>query len=87
MNFPGEVLEGDVTKIATKDIEDFDFLLAGFPYQAFSVAGKQRGFADTRGTLFFEVEKIIRDKKSYGFNYEKWFLFCRYSVRKFEHII
>ena len=67
LNFPGEGLEGDVTKIATKDIEDFDFLLAGFPCQAFSVAGKQRGFADTRGTLFFEVERILRDKKPYGF--------------------
>ena len=67
LNFPGEVLEGDITKIATKDIEDFDFLLAGFPCQAFSVAGKQRGFADTRGTLFFEVERILRDKKPYGF--------------------
>lgn len=65
LNFPGEVLEGDVTKIATKDIEDFDFLLAGFPCQAFSVTGKQRGFADTRGTLFFEVERILRDKKPY----------------------
>lgn len=67
LNFPGEVLKGDVTKIATTDIEDFDFLLAGFPCQAFSVAGKQRGFADTRGTLFFEVERILREKKPYGF--------------------
>ncbi len=67
LNFPGEEIEGDVTKIATRDIEDFDFLLAGFPCQAFSVAGKQRGFADTRGTLFFEVERILRDKKPYGF--------------------
>lgn len=67
LNFPGEDIEGDVTKIDTKDIEDFDFLLAGFPCQAFSVAGKQRGFADTRGTLFFEVERILRDKNPYGF--------------------
>lgn len=67
LNFPGEVLKGDVTKIATTDIEDFDFLLAGFPCQAFSIAGKQRGFADTRGTLFFEVERILREKKPYGF--------------------
>lgn len=67
INFPGEKIEGDVTKINTSDIEDFDFLLAGFPCQAFSVAGKQRGFADTRGTLFFEVERILREKKPYGF--------------------
>ena len=67
LNFPGEKLEGDITKIQTKDIEDFDVLLAGFPCQAFSVAGKQRGFADTRGTLFFEVERILKDKKPYGF--------------------
>lgn len=67
INFLGEKIEGDVTQISTSDIEDFDFLLAGFPCQAFSVAGKQRGFADTRGTLFFEVERILREKKPYGF--------------------
>lgn len=67
INFPEEMVEGDITKINTSDIEDFDFLLAGFPCQAFSVAGKQRGFADTRGTLFFEVERILREKKPYGF--------------------
>lgn len=67
INFPGEKIEGDVTQIKTSDIEDFDFLLAGFPCQAFSVAGKQRGFADTRGTLFFEVERILREKQPYGF--------------------
>ena len=66
-NFPNDEVSGDVSKIETKDIQDFDFLLAGFPCQAFSVAGKQRGFADTRGTLFFEVERILRDKKPYGF--------------------
>ena len=71
INFPGEKIEGDVTKIETSDIEDFDFLLAGFPCQAFSVAGKQRGFADTRGTLFFEVERILREKKPYGFLLEQ----------------
>ena len=49
--------EGDIRKI--KDFPDFDVLLAGFPCQAFSYAGKQRGFADTRGTLFFEVERIL----------------------------
>lgn len=67
LNFPNEEVKGDITKIDTDEIEDFDFLLAGFPCQAFSVAGKQRGFADTRGTLFFEVERILQDKKPYGF--------------------
>lgn len=47
----------DVTQIS--EIEPFDVLLAGFPCQAFSSAGKQLGFADTRGTLFFEVERLI----------------------------
>ncbi len=66
-NFDADNLVGDITKIKSKDIPTFDFLLAGFPCQAFSVAGKQRGFADTRGTLFFEVERILRDKRPYGF--------------------
>ncbi len=66
-NHPNEVVFGDITKIKTSDIEDFDFLLAGFPCQAFSVAGKRLGFEDTRGTLFFEVERILRDKKPKGF--------------------
>lgn len=66
-NFPGEDVAGDITQIKTEDIPDFDFLLGGFPCQAFSVAGKQRGFADTRGTLFFEIERILEAKKPYGF--------------------
>jgi len=66
-NFEGEVVSRDITKISTDVIPDFDFLLAGFPCQAFSVAGKQRGFADTRGTLFFEIERILEAKKPYGF--------------------
>ncbi len=67
INFKNEEIKGDITQVETKDIPDFDFLLGGFPCQAFSVAGKQRGFADTRGTLFFEVERILREKKPYGF--------------------
>lgn len=66
-NHPGEVIHGDITQIEAKDIPDFDFLLAGFPCQAFSAAGKRLGFADTRGTLFFEVERILKEKKPYGF--------------------
>lgn len=66
-NHPSEPIHGDITKISAKDIPDFDFLLAGFPCQAFSSAGKRLGFSDTRGTLFFDVERILREKKPYGF--------------------
>lgn len=66
-NFGAHAIRGDITTVDCREIEDFDFLLAGFPCQAFSVAGKQRGFLDTRGTLFFEVERILREKKPYGF--------------------
>lgn len=61
-NHPEEKVYGDITKINAKQIEDFDFLLAGFPCQAFSNAGKRFGFQDTRGTLFFEVERILKEK-------------------------
>lgn len=66
-NFKHHNLVGDVKEINCTDIDDFEFLLAGFPCQAFSVAGKGLGFLDTRGTLFFEVERILREKKPYGF--------------------
>lgn len=55
--------QGDITQIAEEDIPDHDVLLAGFPCQAFSIIGKRLGFADTRGTLFFEIERILREKK------------------------
>ena len=66
-NYPGEEIAGDITQIPSEAIPDFDVLLGGFPCQAFSAAGKRMGFADTRGTLFFEVERIIRDKQPLGF--------------------
>ncbi len=66
-NHPNEIIFGDITKIDSRDIPDFDFLLAGFPCQAFSAAGKRRGFLDTRGTLFFEVERILKEKNPFGF--------------------
>lgn len=54
---------GDITLVNTdQDIPDFDYLLAGFPCQPFSSAGNRNGFADTRGTLFFEIERILQDK-------------------------
>lgn len=66
-NHPNETVNGDITQIEAKDIPGFDFLLAGFPCQAFSAAGKRLGFEDTRGTLFFEVERILKEKQPYGF--------------------
>lgn len=58
---------GDITQIPASEIPDFDFLLAGFPCQPFSAAGLGLGFEDTRGTLFFEIERILKEKKPYGF--------------------
>ncbi|MEQ1582621.1 MAG: DNA cytosine methyltransferase [Candidatus Nitrotoga sp.] len=64
LNF-GEAPSGDLYGIT--NIPDFDFLLAGFPCQPFSYAGKQKGFVDTRGTLFFEIERILKTHRPKGF--------------------
>ena len=66
-NFNDDDIQGDITKIDSKDIPDFDILLAGFPCQPFSSAGSRKGFGDTRGTLFFEIERILKEKSPSGF--------------------
>jgi len=63
----GDVPYGDITRIKAKEIPNHDILCAGFPCQAFSIAGKRGGFEDTRGTLFFDVARIIKEKKPKAF--------------------
>lgn len=58
----GEKPFGDITEIDPKDIPDFEVLLGGFPCQPFSISGKKQGFNDTRGTLFFDICRIIQEK-------------------------
>lgn len=66
LNFGDEPF-GDITQIKSKDIPEFDILLGGFPCQPFSQAGLKKGISDTRGTLFFEIERIIEDKRPKAF--------------------
>ena len=63
----GELPNGDITKIPTNQIPSHDILLAGFPCQAFSQAGLKRGFTDTRGTMFFEIQRILAAKQPKAF--------------------
>ena len=64
--FGEEDIAGDITQVKVEDIPDFDFLLAGFPCQPFSSAGSRKGFKDTRGTMFFEIERILDGKIKSG---------------------
>lgn len=59
----GEYPSGDITQILADQIPDHDILLAGFPCQAFSQAGLKKGFQDTRGTMFFEIQRILVEKR------------------------
>ncbi|HEO2439510.1 MULTISPECIES: DNA (cytosine-5-)-methyltransferase [Streptococcus] len=63
----GDIPKGDITAINETDIPDHDILVGGFPCQAFSQAGKKLGFEDTRGTLFFEIARIIKAKRPKAF--------------------
>lgn len=62
-HFPKHSNLGDVRGIKTEDLPSFDLLVGGFPCQAFSNSGNKKGFCDTRGTLFFEIARILQDKK------------------------
>jgi DNA (cytosine-5)-methyltransferase 1 len=75
-NFPGSVIHGDIRTVASEDVPDHDVLLAGFPCQPFSLAGvskkvslgRAHGFkCETQGTLFFEIERILRVKRPAAF--------------------
>lgn len=63
----GEKPEGDITKIKNDSIPKHDILIAGFPCQPFSIIGNKKGFADTRGTMFFEIERILAHHKPHCF--------------------
>lgn len=61
-NFPTENLKGNITEIEAHEIPDHDLLCAGFPCQAFSIAGQRQGFKDSRGNLFFDIVRILKEK-------------------------
>ncbi len=63
----GDIPNGDITLIPASDIPDHDILTAGFPCQAFSIAGRKAGFEDSRGTLFFDIARIIKEKNPKAF--------------------
>lgn len=88
-NFGKEIKNyGDATTINTAELPDFDLLVGGFPCQAFSVAGKRAGFNDTRGTLIFDVVRILRDKRPRYFVLENVKgLLSHDSGKTFAHIL
>ena len=69
-HFPRHTNFGDITKINADTLPDFNLLIGGFPCQSFSIAGKRKGFEDTRGTMFFELARILRAKQPELFVFE-----------------
>jgi DNA (cytosine-5)-methyltransferase 1 len=63
----GDIPNGDITKIKAMDIPEHDILIGGFPCQAFSQAGLKQGFGDTRGTMFFEIQRILAERRPKAF--------------------
>ena len=63
----GEFPVGDITKVSEKDIPDHDILFAGFPCQPFIIIGQRKGFEDIRGTLFFDIARILKEKQPKAF--------------------
>ena len=87
-NFKGVKNYGDATKINERELPDFDLLVGGFPCQAFSIAGKRLGFRETRGTLFFDIARILSHKKPRHFILENVRgLFSHDSGRTFQTIL
>lgn len=83
----GTIPQGDITQIASESIPDFDILLGGFPCQPFSQAGLHKGFEDTRGTLFFEIERIIADKRPKAFLLENVKQLCGHDKGRTFRVI
>lgn len=65
-NFGEHIVLGDINEIPLEEIPDCDILIGGFPCQPFSMMGQQKGFEDTRGTLFFRIAEIVDDKIKKG---------------------
>lgn len=81
-NYHHENFVGDIFQVKNEDIPDFNFLFGGFPCQPFSSGGKRNGFADTRGTLFFEIERILKHKQPQGFILENVEGLVRHDLEK-----
>ncbi len=62
-HYPEHKNYGDATQINAKELPEFDLLVGGFPCQSFSISGLRKGFNDTRGTLFFDIARIIKEKR------------------------